>query len=133
MKKKHKIALCIVALISAALIFIGCERIFIFSGGNATLTFIFGDKHIVQTLTEEETKTVKELFSGKPSSFFELPACPFDENISISFGSQTFAIAGDDCDTVKDWGMNRYFDIGPEGKEYIKALFEKYGGYFPCC
>lgn len=130
MKKFLAIILSVILLLSAA----GCANTHtqISDSSQATLKFIYGDKEIVQVLDAEDTAKMSEIFSNKPLDGGSVPSCGFDEDISITFGNQTFAIACDDCAVVKDCKNNKYFDISNEDKEYIVSVFEEYGGHFPC-
>lgn len=127
--------------ISAALLiiiflfpFAGCSRISIDYDGNATLKFCRKRKddntELTQILTEEETRNVKAYLSSAEYTPGE-GGCPFDEDISITFGDQVFAIAYDDCPGVWLLDSDKYYTMSEEGRNYIVSLFEKYVGYFP--
>lgn len=112
----------------------GCNRISIRDDGNAVLRYSdigFGDTgEFSQTLTEEETRMVKEYLTSA-AYFSGIAGCPFDERVSIVFGDQIFAIAGDDCPTIWMAGTDKYYTISEEGRKYIVSLFEKYVGSSP--
>lgn len=130
MKRFFAALLILISLFS----FAGCNRISIDDDGNATLKFHGTAKddrtELTQILTEEETRKVNAYLSAAEY----IPAgagCPFDENISITFGKQVFAIAYDDCHSVWLVGSDRYYAVSDEGGKYIRSLFKKYVGYFP--
>ena len=110
----------------------GCNRISIRDDGNAVLRYSdigFGDTgEFSQTLTEEETRNVKEYLTSAEYSP-GVGGCPFDERVSITFADQVFAIAGDGCTTIWIVGTDKYYTISEEGRKYIASLFEKYCGY----
>lgn len=130
MKKLLAIILSAILLLSVA----GCgqTQMQINDPSQATLKFIYADKEIVQVLDADDTAKIVEMFSGKALDGNSTPSCGFDDDISITFGNQVFAIACDDCAVVKDCKSNKYFDITSEDKEYLVSLFEEYGGFFPC-
>lgn len=133
MKRKTKIILCIaLPVILLSLLFTGLTKAIVFPDNNATLTFIYGDKNIVHTLSDAETENIRKILSTKNPDYFLLPACGFDKNISISFGNQTFSFACDGCNIAEISPFTRHIDITEEETEYIHSLFEKYGGFFPC-
>ena len=105
------------------------------SVSDVTLNFQCYGKNICVELTEEEAEKVVEILDGNsydPIFFDGIPSCGFSNEVSLKVGSRVFAIAMDTCNCVQDMGSLRYFNISQEGIEYIHALFEKYGGYFPC-
>ena len=129
MKRVFAALLVLISLFSL----IGCSKISIDYDGNATLKFCGkreGDStELTKTLTEEETYTVKTFLSSAEHS--SGVGCPFDENISITFGDQVFAIAYDDCPSIWLVGSDKYYTLSKEGTAYIVSLFEEYVGYFP--
>lgn len=127
--------LAAVMVVIILLSFVGCAKTKITKiddASQATLKFIYADKEIEQVLAAEDTAKIAEMFSGKALDGSSTPSCGFDEDISITFGNQVFAIACDDCAVVMDCANGEYFDISDSDKEYIVSVFEKYGGYFPC-
>ena len=130
MKRIFACLLILVTLFSL----VGCNRISIRYEGNATLNFcgkwIYDDTRLTQVLTEEETKNAKKYLSEAKYSP-GVGGCPFDEDVSIVFGDQVFAIAYDDCPCVYLVGSDKYYTMSEEGRNYIVSLYEKYVGYFP--
>ncbi len=101
---------------------------------DVTLNFVYGDKNIHVTLNKEEADKVITILDGKAYDPVSagVPSCGFDKNISLKVGDQSFAIACDTCNYVQDLGNLRFFSISKEDMAYIHALYETYGGYFPC-
>ena len=112
----------------------GCAKTSADTSADVTLTFIYGGESIRVTLEGEEAKKVSGLLDGNEydSVFFGAPSCGFDQSISFQVGNRVFAIARDTCNHIQDLGNLRYFAIPQDDMDYIHALFEKYGGYFPC-
>ena len=113
----------------------GCNRISINYDGNATLKFCGVCKDdktkLTQILTEEETRIAKAYLSSAEYTP-GVGGCPFNKNISITFGDQVFAIAYDGCPIIWILDSDKYYTMSEEGRTYIVSLFEKYVGYFPC-
>ena len=111
----------------------GCGRTSLGKNAAVTLTFIYLDEDIRVTLHEDEAKRVKDILDGKIyDPFGGIPSCGFDKDISLKVGNRVFAIARDTCGCVQDLGNLRFFSLSQEDIDYIHALFEKYGGRFPC-
>lgn len=128
MRRISAIILSVILLLSVA----GCAKTKISDSSQATLKFIYADKEIVQVLDADDTSKIAEMFSGKALDGSSIPSCGFDEDISITFGNQIFAITCDDCAVVKDCTNDKYFDITNADKDYLVSLFEEYGGFFSC-
>lgn len=98
-----------------------------------TLTFVYAEADIQVILPEEEANRVIEILDGKAyGPAFTVPSCGFDKNVSLKVGHQVYAIACDECPTFQDLGNLKYFSVNQSDADYIRSLFEKYGGYFPC-
>ena len=112
-----------------------CSKTRVAANQDVTLLFIYEDKNITATLTDEEAAKVIEILNGNtydPTILLGSPSCGFWEDVALKVGERTFSIASDGCSCIRDGSNRMYFDI-PEGDmAYIHALFEKYGGYFPC-
>lgn len=81
-------------------------------------------------LTREEAEQMRKVFRFKFYDF-GIGGCPYEEDISISFGDTVFAIATDDCYTAKEWDAERYIEFSRREFEQIAALFKKYCGDTP--
>lgn len=112
----------------------GCSKTSVSEDADVTLTFIYGDKDISVTLEDSEAEKVVDILNGNDYDPVSsgLPSCGFDKNVSLKVGGHVFAIACDMCNSIQDLGNLRYFSVTQEDMEYIRSLFEKYGGYFPC-
>ena len=130
MKRYIAIFLIMAALCSLC----GCSKTSVTSHGDVTLTFVYGEENIQVILEADEAEKVIDILDGKRYDpvFSGVLSCGFDRDISFKVAGRTFAIACDSCNCVQDLGNLRYFEIPQEDMEYIHALFEKYGGYFPC-
>ena len=126
--------LAVLLLVTSLFALAGCNRISITYKGNAVLKFCGkwkGDNtDITQILTKEETNKVKAYLRSARYTPGQ-GGCPFDEDISITFGDKVFCIAYDDCPGVWIFGSDKYYSVSEEGHTYIVSLFEKYVGYFP--
>lgn len=112
-----------------------CSKTRIAADQDVTLLFIYEDKNITATLTDEDAAKVIEILNGNtydPTILFGSPSCGFWDNVALKVGDRTFSIASDGCNCIRD-GCNRmHFDIPEADMAYIHSLFERYGGYFPC-
>ena len=112
-----------------------CSKTRVAADQNVTLLFIYEDKNITATLTDEEAAKVIEILNGNtydPLFLIGYPSCGFWNTVALKVGDRTFSIASDGCNCIRDLGNLMYFDIPEEDMAYIHSLFEKYGGYFPC-
>ena len=98
---------------------------------SASLHFVYDGSNIHQTLTKEEAKTLSDILKGA-TLFPDAPNCGFTADISFTLGDHTYALARDNCPTVFDCDSGLYFHIRSSDRATIEAIFEKYGGYFPC-
>ena len=125
----------IILLIMLAMILLcSCGKTSVDEHSEVTVTFVYEDRNISVTLEAEEAEKVKDILTGNSyHSFFSgIPSCGFSENISMKVGKRVFAIACDTCNCIQDLSNLKYVDIPTEDMKYIHALFEEYGGYFPC-
>lgn len=129
-----KRTLCIALVFFMLLAFCGCSKTSVNKDSTVTLNFVYRDKNINVTLTDEEAANVIRILDGNTyhSVFSGVPSCGFNKNVSIKVGNRAFAIACDTCETIQDLGNLRFFSISAEDNAYIRGLFEKYGGFFPC-
>ena len=104
------------------------------SSKTVILLFNCGAEDINIILTEDEANNIVSILDGnRYNSLFDgAPACGFDKSVSLKIENRVYAIALDSCNHILDYGNLRYFSIKNEDMEYIHALFQKYGGYFPC-
>ena len=121
--------ICFFLMISCLMSLAGCRETKI--SEDATVTLHFND--IVQELTAEESAKVIEILNGNPyDPLSGVPACGFSKEVSFDIGGRFYAVAMDTCNNMQDLGTLRFFPVTEDEINYTHALFEKYGGYFPC-
>lgn len=128
---KRFVCIALVLVVLAALC--GCTETNLRSGSKVVLSYLQGEKNIRVELPYEEAEKVISILDGKKYDPLDgsIPACGFDEDISLKVGNRVFAIAGDTCNILQDLGNFRYFHIPKEDMAYIHSLFNQYGGNFP--
>lgn len=105
------------------------------SGSKVELIFVSESRElsIHQTLPSEEAEKVIAILNGRPyEPQVGTPSCGFDLNIAVSVNGRRYCVACDTCNSIYDAGAFQYFSVPKEDIQYIHALFEKYGGFFPC-
>ncbi len=121
--------ICLLAVFVCLMMLCGCRETKIKE--DAAVTLHFND--IVQELTAEESEKVIEILNGNTYDPLPgVPACGFSKEVSFEINGKFYCIAMDTCSRVRGFGSSRYFSVSEDGIDYIHALFEKYGGYFPC-
>jgi uncharacterized protein YceK len=127
-----RMAVLVFLVLSLILGFSGCSNVEVSSNREGTAIFKVFDKDIEAEMSEEDTKTLAEIFNGKDiySSFSSVPSCGFSNDVSVKIGTKTFCFAMDGCSTIRV-GLS-FFDVSEEENEGIKAILEKYGFHFPC-
>lgn len=123
--------ICFFLTVCCLMVLAGCRETKI--SEYETVTLHFDD--IVQELTAEESAKVIEILNGntyKDVFTSGVPACGFSKEVSFEINGKFYCIAMDTCSRVRGFGSSRYFSVSEDGIDYIHALFEKYGGYFPC-
>ncbi|MBR4309240.1 MAG: hypothetical protein IKT58_06570 [Oscillospiraceae bacterium] len=129
MKKLICLSLVLVILCSLC----ACAKTVVEEEQEVTLHFVFDEAETHARLAEDEAAHVIEILNGKRYDIVvDTPICGFDKNISLQVGERTYAIARDTCTYILDCGNMRYFVVSVEDMDYIHALFEQYGGSFPC-
>ena len=129
MKKVVAILLVAVCLVGAML---GYAVVSVNEKGVAVANFVYADKNVSEKISKEDLETIDEIFSGKIINPFVLPACGFDDNISIVADGKTFCPANDDCAIVYYKERKGYFNLSENEQARLRALLEKYGFEFPC-
>ena len=97
---KKKIVIIVSVIVLFVLLIFNFSTVIFIGNENVTAKYIYSDKNIITDLTAEDSKLVTEILNGKHISIFELPACGFDENVSVIINDNTFCIACDECGTV---------------------------------
>lgn len=111
-----------------------CSKTKVRRSAPVTLDFVYEEKNIHVTLTDEEAAKVIEILNGNTYDPILLgyPSCGFSKDVALKVGNRRFSIASDTCNCIFDASRFHYFDIPEEEMDYIHSLIEKYGGYFPC-
>jgi len=129
-----KRVICILLVFVVTFGCIGCGKTNVSATSEATLNFNNLEENIHVTLTDTEAETVVRILRGNryDPRWAGVPSCGFSEEISLEVNNCAYAIARDDCNYIMDCSAQRYFTISQKEMTEIRALFEKYGGYFPC-
>ena len=99
--------------------------------GEIVAVFKYGDADITQTLSDEDSKTVKDIFKGK-NLFSDSPSCGFSKNVALIIGDDTYCIACDDCGIIYNVEEDKYFNLSNKENETLRNLLGEYGFTFPC-
>ncbi|MBQ8909941.1 MAG: hypothetical protein IJY91_02735 [Oscillospiraceae bacterium] len=125
--------ICFLAVLACLMMLCGCGETKIKEDAAVTLHFCCYENDIVQELTAEESAKVIEILNGNTYDPLPgVPACGFSKEVSFEINGRFYAVAMDTCNNMQDLGSLRFFPVTEDGIDYIHALFEKYGGYFPC-
>lgn len=129
MSRKWKILVFTIAIVLAAL-FYG-ETVHLGNPDCAVITYSYGDIYIWEELYGKDVDDVVKILNGK-REYNDNPACGFSEDISITIGKYTFALACDSCGVVKDCTTGKYIFISDAERDVLEKLFTSRGGKFPC-
>ncbi len=120
-----------VALILAMLLLVSCESKKTEEAVSAKLLFNPYGEGISVTLTPEESARVAEIIkSAEVLPPGQMLTCGFSTSVSITIDDVTYCIGCDGCGSLQ-LGL-LYFNISDSDADEIHAIFEKYGGRFPC-
>lgn len=98
----------------------------------AEVNFVYGDNSVVETLTEQELETVKDILDGS-KLHRDNPSCGFSEEVSIKFNDEmTLCLACDGCPIIYWKEKNRYITLTEEEYNKLEELLTNYGITFPC-
>lgn len=97
----------------------------------SSINFVYGEKDIHQSITDEESQTIAEIFQNK-ERFDTIPSNGFDDQISVYIDGKLYDVATDGFTRIKDVSQNMYFNVSESELNTIHGIFEKYGGSFPC-
>lgn len=110
--------------------FSSCSKVEV-ADGEMIAVFRYGDIDITKPLSDEDAKTVREIFNGK-SLFSDSPSCGFDENVALIINGNTYCIACDTCGTIYNVEKDKYFNLNEKENETLRDLLCEYGFTFPC-
>ncbi|MBE6824431.1 MAG: hypothetical protein E7513_03690 [Ruminococcaceae bacterium] len=92
------------------------------------------DIEITTTLTEEESKKVREMINDGRVVVDNGLSCGFDDSIYLSFDDgnrvKNFYIACDNCPNLKHDG--KVVMLSKQDNEELRDMLRKYGAKFPC-
>ena len=83
----------------------------------------------IKAVNDEDSVRLRELLYGKPLHY-DSPSCGFGEEVSVSFGGDTFMPARDGDESVENNG--KYLTLTDTENEEFHEILEKYGVTFPC-
>ena len=126
MKKSAKIWIICTSL--AALVLLGILTIP--NTGNPSGKEMLHYKDTSVELTAAEALCMREIFRYKLYND-GIGGCPFEKDVSISFGDTVYAIALDGCQCAKDWNKEKCIELNNLEFPQIAALFKKYFGDTP--
>ncbi len=129
---KKKIVIIVSVIVLFVLLIFNFSTVIFIGNENVTAKYIYSDKNIITDLTAEDSKLVTEILNGKHISIFELPACGFDENVSVIINDNTFCIACDECGTVYYNERNGYISLDDNENEQLRDVLSGYGFEWPC-
>lgn len=128
MKKIFPFFLVLICLVSFAL---GYAVVSVDKNCTAIANFVYADKSISEEISKDDLEIIDGIFSGKIVNPFVLPACGFDDNISIVADGKTFCPANNDCGIVYYKERKGYIYLDDNEQTQLRALLEKYGFEFP--
>ena len=128
---KKKSIVLILALILAVSFYLDRNIIRLGNPDCAVITYSYGDIHIWEELYGKDVDEVVKILNGKVE-YNDNPACGFSEDISITIGGYTFALACDSCGVVKNCTSGKYIYISDAERDVLEKLFTSRSGKFPC-
>ena len=126
MKKSAKIWIICICLATLVILCI----LAIPNTGNPSGKAMLHYEGISVELTVAEALCMREIFRYKLYND-GIGGCPFEKDISISFGNTVYAIALDGCRCAKDWNKEKYIELNNLEFQQIADLFKKYCGDTP--
>ena len=98
----------------------------------AEVNFVYGSNSVVETLTEQELETVRDILDGR-RLHRDNPSCGFSEEISIKLNDEmTLCLARDGCPIIYWKEKNLYITLTEEEQKQLEAVLSKYNVTFPC-
>lgn len=125
---KKRLIILVICISLAALVLLGILTIP--NTGNPSGKAMLQYEDISVELTDEEVSYIQQIFRYKRYND-GIGGCPFEKNISVSFGETVYAIALDGCRCAKDWNKEKYLELNESEYQQIAALFKKHFGDTP--
>ena len=110
--------------------FSSCSKVEVI-GNEMIAVFRYGEVDISKPLSDEDTKTIREIFDGK-SLFSDSPSCGFGENVALIIDGNAYCIACDTCGIVYIVEKDKYFSLTDKENEIVRDLLCEYGFMLPC-
>jgi hypothetical protein len=130
MRKPMKwIVLCLVVL--AGFFYVQRSTIWLGNPDCGVITYSYGEIYIREELYGKDLDDVVKILNGK-REYTDNPACGFSDDISITIGGNTLALACDSCGVVKNCTTGKYIYISDAERDVLEAMFTSRGGKFPC-
>ena len=129
--KKKSVFLVLVLVLLLAVIYVNRNTLRIGNPDYAVLTYSYEDIYIWEELYGGDVDAVVKILDGKIETP-DNPSCGFSEDISITIGGNTFALACDHCGIVKNCTTGKYISISDAERDILEKLFTGRGGKFPC-
>lgn len=139
MKRRKAIAISVVLffifIVTVLIIsFVLMKKVELNDGASAMLRYNYNGTDISTLLTEEDSKIVADMFNDKELFFDPGAACPFGEQLSLSFNNGIFGSkfypSCDGCHNVLYNG--KLLSLSDTEQEQLRGILEKYGVEFPC-
>lgn len=146
-----KLSLITVAVLLLSIL-CGCNRVKLEEDASVILTFSHDQTAFQEVLSLEDSEIVIRILQDKliydTDKDLHLPeydgtteptdgtaephSCGFSAMVSVTADGKTYAMSRDDCTMLQDVSTGELIVISDYEREQIIAIFEKYGGYFPC-
>ena len=130
MKRCITRAVLLLLMVSMFFSFASCAKVEV-ADGEIVATFRYGDVHITQSMTHEDSEAVRKIFNKK-NLYSDSPSCGFSENAALITDDDTYCIACDDCGVIYSVREDKYFNLTDKENETLRELLGKYGFTFPC-
>ncbi len=130
MKRCVTFTISLLLMVSIILLLTSCGTVEV-ADGEIVAVFRYGDADIEQSMSDEDSEIVREIFNNKELSYGS-PACGFDKDVALITGDDTYCIACDHCGIIYSVNKDQYFDLSDEENETLRELLGEYGFSFPC-
>ena len=136
MKKRIIVILSVLAAIALLVLLTANAHSMLPKSASVTIEFNYDytGTHVEAVLTPEESARVIEILKGGYTStqLGSVPSCGFRWDIAIVVGPFRFLPANDTCNWFACGTTLLMLNVSKEEMAEIHAIFEKYGGFFPC-